>query len=612
MRRELLFTVVVLAAAESLCASVPQPFIGCNSDLTTDEFKDCERTLEMAARAGVGSVRVVFDIREAPSRDGHRDFDRWDKVVDDAMRVHVEVLPVLCGPKALASDGTPVAWRDFVHDTVVHFRGKVKAWEVWNEPNIETFWYHPNPTNYLSLLKIAHGEIKAADPAARVVIGGFSHVPSCYIEEIYRLGGGAFFDVMNIHPYSRPRPPEDDMEREITSLRALMARYGDAAKPIWITEIGWATQRLAVFDHFAWINGLRVARPDKKSWRAIYAMAAADGTPPDTAFARTLQALLPTGSIVEMGTPSQVNLALKEKRVDLVIYPFTRAYPSDTIAAVLRFVKEGGTLVKAGGHPLHNGCAFRRRANGTWNIDPAYNAARDRDSLRLTVTGFWNDPALPISARFFRDDRLKPGDKMIPLVTITDAKGRPAVPAAVYAFDSDFKGRVIVDGYWGRDYHDDEANNVGQQARFLVRAYGMAAALGVERCFVYEFRSREKDPWWMENHFGIVAENFNPKPAFHALATFAGHLASGSRMEAGAWHDEVCYRLRWTLPDGRKAGMIWRLGTKASETLSFDGENVVFQNMTGKQVAFPDAGKNSFHVQLDEDPLYFIGAWPVF
>ena len=597
----------VAAVGMMLAAAEPSPFIGCCADLTTDEFHDRERTLEMATRAGIGIVRTGFDMREAPVRDGRRDFGRWDAVLESAGRAGVEILAVLDGPKTLTTGDVPDAWRMFVRETVTHFRGRISAWEVWNEPNIETFWHLPNPTNYLAFLKATCAEIRAADAEARVLIGGFSHVPLGFIEDIYRLGGKDSFDVMNVHPYSRPRPPEDDLEREITELRALMARYGDEVKPIWITEIGWATQKLAVFDHFAWINGLRVARPDKTSWRAIYALAAADGTPPNGDFARRLQTLLPTGSTVEIGTPSQVNRALKEKRIDLVIYPFTRAYPADTIESVIHFVKEGGTLVKAGGHPLHNGCAFRRRANGTWNIDPSYDAARDRDRLRLTVTGFWNDPALPVSARFFRDDRLMPGDKMIPLVTITDANGRLAVPAAVYVFDSDFKGRVIVDGYWGRGYHDEEANTYAQQARFLARAYGMAAALGVERCFVYEFRSRENDPWWMENHFGVVAANFNPKPAYQSLATFAEHLVPGSRMGKGMWHDNISYRLNWTLPDGRPAGMVWRLGAQAVETMTFDGEVVTFRNVIGKTVEFPRVGTHSFRVRMDEAPFYFVG-----
>ena len=73
------------------------------------------------------------------------------------------------------------------------------------------------------------------------------------------------------------------------------------------------------------------------------------------------------------------------------------------------------------------------------------------------------------------------------------------------------------------------------------------------------------------------------------------------------WHDNIRYRLNWTLPDGRPAGMVWRLGTQSMETLTFDGENITFRNVVGKPVEFPRVGTSSFRVCTDEAPLYFIG-----
>ena len=36
------------------------------------------------------------------------------------------------------------------------------------------------------------------------------------------------------------------MDVKIERLRELMAKYGDAKKPIWITEIGWPTHRMGI------------------------------------------------------------------------------------------------------------------------------------------------------------------------------------------------------------------------------------------------------------------------------------------------------------------------------------------------------------------------------
>ena len=131
----------VAAVSLMLSAAEPSPFIGCCADLTTDEFNDRERTLEMATRAGIGIVRTGFDMREAPVRDGRRDFARWDAVLESARRARMEILAVLDGPKTLTTGDVSAAWRTFVRETVTHFKGQISAWEVWNEPNIETFWH---------------------------------------------------------------------------------------------------------------------------------------------------------------------------------------------------------------------------------------------------------------------------------------------------------------------------------------------------------------------------------------------------------------------------------------------------------------------------------------
>lgn len=44
------------------------------------------------------------------------------------------------------------------------------------------------------------------------------------------------FDVVAIHPYTRYKA---DVVKILRSVRAVMSRHGDAARPLWVTEIGW-------------------------------------------------------------------------------------------------------------------------------------------------------------------------------------------------------------------------------------------------------------------------------------------------------------------------------------------------------------------------------------
>ena len=42
-------------------------------------------------------------------------------------------------------------------------------------------------------------------------------------------------------------------------------------------------------------------------------------------------------------------------------------------------------------------------------------------------------------------------------------------------------------------------------------------ARGIEKFFIYEFRAPEKDPYYSEDHFGIVHHDFVPKAAYETL-----------------------------------------------------------------------------------------------
>jgi polysaccharide biosynthesis protein PslG len=124
----------------------------------------------------------------------------------------------------------------------------VDAWEVWNEPDSAAFWAHPSVTDYAALLKASYPAFKNADPSATVVAGAPTYVNTKWYAQLYRAGAQPYFDVVGVHPYMSPGdlPPglPDDATmnhlRHLDTLVALMARHGDAKKPIWATELGWS------------------------------------------------------------------------------------------------------------------------------------------------------------------------------------------------------------------------------------------------------------------------------------------------------------------------------------------------------------------------------------
>jgi polysaccharide biosynthesis protein PslG len=130
----------------------------------------------------------------------------------------------------------------------------VHTWEIWNEPNNAMFWApRADPVAYTRMLQLANAAIKHADPSATVVNGGLSPAadnghdvaPLTFLTSIYAHGGRGSFDAVGYHPYSYPYAPMYPATwntfYETPAVHALMAHYGDGAKHIWGTEIGFAT-----------------------------------------------------------------------------------------------------------------------------------------------------------------------------------------------------------------------------------------------------------------------------------------------------------------------------------------------------------------------------------
>ena len=129
------------------------------------------------------------------------------------------------------------------------------------------------------------------------------------------------------------------------------------------------------------------------------------------------------------------------------------------------------------------------------------------------AAGLKQEPTGFVARRFQTAALLKPGDRMIPLLTGKKPKdGKEAVAACVYAFDSDFKGRIAVSGLMGRG--PVGSNSEERQGLLLARAVGISFAERIENFFWYEYRAPERDPFYSEHHFGIVHDNFAPKPAW--------------------------------------------------------------------------------------------------
>jgi hypothetical protein len=82
-----------------------------------------------------------------------------------------------------------------------------------------------------------------ADGGAEVVLGGLSiraTVSGAYLDRLYATGAVSAVDTLAIHAYGRS---VGAMLDRVAELRGIADAHGDAAKPIRVSEYGWATAR---------------------------------------------------------------------------------------------------------------------------------------------------------------------------------------------------------------------------------------------------------------------------------------------------------------------------------------------------------------------------------
>ncbi len=233
-----------------------------------------ERTVQMAREAGIGWARQEFIWAEIEPQPGVFDWTKYDEIVDLFRRNNIQVIARLDRPPQWArsrasgtgSSGPPddfEAYGRFVQEFVRHFRDRVYYLQIWNEPNLGREWNDApiDPAAYTRLLRIAYERAKAEDPNVRILSAplaitlgeAFTSGSSQYrnmndlqfLEEMYEAGAGDYFDILSANAFGLGGAPEDPPNpgklnfQRVVLERAVMEKFGDAHKPVWILEYGW-------------------------------------------------------------------------------------------------------------------------------------------------------------------------------------------------------------------------------------------------------------------------------------------------------------------------------------------------------------------------------------
>lgn len=143
-------------------------------------------------------------------------------------------------------------WAVYCREAARRYKGRVDHFEIWNEPNNnalgdEGFFFKGNVKQYLEVLQVAYRAVKEGNPDAVVLAPSATGHFFPFLRRLMELGGGDFFDVLSIHTYTTPFPPEigyqfngeKSYEERVARARAILREFGKE-KPIWNTEVGFS------------------------------------------------------------------------------------------------------------------------------------------------------------------------------------------------------------------------------------------------------------------------------------------------------------------------------------------------------------------------------------
>jgi hypothetical protein len=266
-----------LAPEIPIAYSGVNPF-GVNTFLEQEvEPHKVEQALRMISEAGFRWIRQEFpweDIEQRARGDfwdhkwGISAWEKYDGIVDLANKYGLQVIARLDNPPAWSrADGDaggtlapPDDFQDFgnfVHTVVSRYKGKVKYYQIWNEPNIYPEWGEQpvDAAGYVRLLQIAYRRAKEADPDCIILSAGLAQTTETgpmnlsdlfYLQQMYDAGVKGYFDIMGVMAYGLWTGPGDHRASpELTNfsrpqlIREIMVRNGDEGKALWATEVGW-------------------------------------------------------------------------------------------------------------------------------------------------------------------------------------------------------------------------------------------------------------------------------------------------------------------------------------------------------------------------------------
>jgi hypothetical protein len=281
---------------------VPKPGYGVQVHLFAG---DVFETMQWAQGLGVGWVKQQVTWHTIEHGPDNFEWEPLDRAVDacDAFGFRL-LLGVVHAPDwtrvSELETGPPADYAEFgrfMGQLATRYRGRVAAYELWNEPNLAREWRGDvlDPARFVALVAEGSQAVRAADPDALVISGapavtgiddGVVAIDDrVFLRGMYEAGIGQWVDGIGAHPYGFANPPDESWDDPahvasshndhpsfffrdtLEDYHAIMLAYGDTGHPIWVTEFGWpSTEGMGPMDTTGWEYGLQVGEAQQADY----------------------------------------------------------------------------------------------------------------------------------------------------------------------------------------------------------------------------------------------------------------------------------------------------------------------------------------------------------
>lgn len=239
----------IVLASGGKSGPVPATFFG----LTVLDFRSLHPSLHFGTTRSWDAGPGLDWADSNPAR-GVYNFSLLDEFIDFNQAHHAEVIYTFgrtprwassqpnnpsssYGPGQCAPPSEMAYWDEYVRTIAAHVAGRIKYWELWNEPNESS--YCGDISTMVTMAQHAHQIIKKVDPSALILTPSVDKASGpAWLANFLSSGGADAVDVIAFHGYWSAHA--EDIVPIVERYRTIASANGASNLPLWDTESSWA------------------------------------------------------------------------------------------------------------------------------------------------------------------------------------------------------------------------------------------------------------------------------------------------------------------------------------------------------------------------------------